>query len=160
MIDKPGRPITVLFSEPLGGVAPSFATCPPVIYVRLAADPHWNPKPGSTPKYDRNAIYRAMIDTGTDDVAIRPAVALAIGAHLMGNGVGHGVGGSISGIKCASVQILMPTINVIFHAPKAAVMDLAGDARSFDLILGRSFLRHCRLCLDGPNEAYSLEWLE
>ena len=157
MIDKPGRPLPIMRGTPIAGAVASFINCPPVTHLYLAADPDWTPESARSPKHN-GRIYLALIDTGSDAVAIRPEVALAIGAKLTGNGVSHGIGGSHSGVERASVQVIFPAANVIFHSD-AAVVPLAGDARSFDLILGRTFLKHCRLYIDGPNAAYRLEWI-
>jgi len=158
MIDEPGRPIPVALSEPVGGAAASFVNCPPVIHVYLGADPDWSPTSTESPRHSGKP-YMAMLDTGSDHVSIRPDVAAAIGARPRGNGVVlHGFGGARSGIQRATIQVIVPAATIFFLAD-AAIIELSGSARSFDLTLGRAFLRHCRLFVDGPNGCYRLEWV-
>jgi hypothetical protein len=71
----------------------------------------------------------------------------------------QGIGGTQGGIKRTSIQVLSLKGDMIFVCLDAAVMVLPGDARSFDAILGRQFLKYCRLLVDGPNGAYRLEWV-
>jgi hypothetical protein len=145
-------------SEPAGGASPNFVTCPPVSYVHLASDREWTIESQAMPRHN-GEVYAAMIDTGTDACFVRPDVAAAIGAELMGNGVtAYGIGEPQAGIKRATIQVIFPGPGVVFVATGAPVMAFLGDRRSFDLILGRQFLRHCRLLVDGPNGSYRMEW--
>jgi hypothetical protein len=158
MIDRPGQPIPVALGEPIYGAASDFIKRPPVVHVHLGADPHWSPESTQPLRHSRTT-YVALIDTGADAVAIRPAVAAAIGAQPNGSAIAHGMGKSHSGIRIAAIQIIFPTIGIAFQAPDALIIELPGSARSFDVILGRKFLRHCRLTVDGPNAGYLLEWV-
>lgn len=158
MIGRSGLPIPVMLGEPIDTVPRSFATSPPVVYVHVAADPDWTPKSARLPRHN-GAVYKGLLDTGSDRIALRPNLASAIGAELTGRGTAHGIGGAEATVRRTSIQVIFPGANVCFHSPDAAVIPLPGDARSFDLILGRQFLQHCRLLVDGPNAAYRLEWL-
>jgi hypothetical protein len=158
VIAKPGRMIPVVLGEPIDGAPPNFVECPPVIFVHIAADASWT-RSSQVPPSHNDETYTAMLDTGANRTAIRPGVAAAIGALTNGDGVAHGIGGTQAGIKRTSIQILSLKGDVIFVCRDAAVMQLPGDARSFDAILGRQFLKFCRLLVDGPNGAYRLEWV-
>jgi hypothetical protein len=140
------------------GAAPNFVTCPPVTYVNLAADPDWTEEGGGLPRHD-GGIYTALIDTGADGIFVRPEIAAAIGAKLVGNGLTHGLGQPQAGTRRARIQIIFPQANVIFLARGAAVTQFLGDRRSFDLILGRQLLEHCQLLVDGPNGSYRMQWI-
>jgi Aspartyl protease len=104
---------------------PTFITCPPVVPVHLAADSNWSAE-GDTPPRHNGEFYSAMLDTGADGIFIRPAVAEALKAPLEGNGLVHGIGETRSGIQYAAIQIVFPSANFTFFAPRAAVTDLAG----------------------------------
>jgi predicted aspartyl protease len=157
MIARPGRFIPVVLGEPGAGVAPSFATCPPITYVNLAADADWT-MGGGWPRHNGD-VYTALIDTGADTIFVRPEVAAAIGAKLIGNGVIHGLGEPQAGARRARIQIIFPQAEVVYLAKGAAVTPFFGDRRSFDIVLGRQFLEHCQLVVDGPNGAYRLQWI-
>jgi hypothetical protein len=158
MMDRPGLPIPVMLGEPIDGVRRSFATSPPVVHLHVAADPDWTPESARLPRHT-GAVYIGLLDTGSDRIALRPSLASAIGAELAGRGTAHGIGGAEATVRRTSIQVIFPKANVCFHSSDAAVIPLPGDARSFDLVLGRQFLQHCRLLADGPNAAYQLEWM-
>lgn len=158
MIDRPGLPIPVMLGEPVERVPRSFAASPPVVHLHVAADPDWTPESARLPRHN-GVVYMGLIDTGSDRIALRPDLASAIGAELTGRGTAHGIGSAQATARRTSVQLIFPGANVCFHSPDAAVIPLPGDARSFDLILGRQFLQHCRLLVDGPNAAYRFEWM-
>jgi predicted aspartyl protease len=98
------------------------------------------------------SVYSALLDTGSDRVAIRPEIATEIGATLRDNGIVQGTAGTHTDIKKTSIQILPTTERFIFLCPDAAVTRLPGDRRSFDIILGRQFLKLCRLLVDARME--------
>jgi predicted aspartyl protease len=103
-------------------------------------------------------FYSGLIDTGSDHTAIRPLIAAEIGASPTDMGVVvHGHGSQIQAMK-APLQVIVPSANVTFSCD-AVIVDLTGDSRSFDLILGRNFLRHCHLAVDGPACKYRLTWI-
>jgi hypothetical protein len=151
------RPIHVFIGEPIDAAPRNFITCPPVVGVYLAADDTWTTESTKTPLHN-GVIYYALLDTGSDRIALRSHVATAIGAKLRGNGLVHGTAGTHADVMKTTIQIVSITASFIFLCEDAAVTNLPGDARSFDAILGRQFLRHCRLVVDGPNEAYRFEF--
>ena len=104
MIDRPGRPLPVMLSEPIGGARRSFATCPPVTHLHVAADPEWTQESARPPRHN-GQIYVGLIDTGADVVGISPELATAIGARLTGEGVSHGIGVPRSGVRRATIQL-------------------------------------------------------
>jgi hypothetical protein len=127
------------------GARQNFVECPPVISVHIAADAAWRRESGVFPLHN-GQVYTAMLDTGANRIAIRPEVANAIGAVTNGLGVGRGIGGVQDDIKRTSIQVVSLKGGAVFVCLDAAVMALPGDARSFDAILGRQFLRFCRFC--------------
>lgn len=149
MIVPVGRLIPVIFGEPPSGSARDFVGCPPITPVHIAA---------GDADHD-GTIYSALIDTGADVVVIDDSVARRIGATLTGNGVARGFGPTRSGVQRTRITITFPSANFSFEAPNAGVLDFRVGGSTFDLVLGRSFLKHCRLNLDGPNGDYQLAWI-
>ncbi|MFZ1962329.1 MAG: retropepsin-like aspartic protease [Roseiarcus sp.] len=149
MILPAGRPIPVMLGDPPSGSARDFVGSPPIVLVHVAADDR--PHNGDT--------YTALIDTGADVTVIDQAVAHRIGAALVGNGISRGFGGMRSGVKRTRITITFAAANLVFEEPAAGVLDFRVAGLTFDLVLGRAFLRYCRLTLDGPNGDYRLEWL-
>ncbi len=158
MINPVGKQIPVILGQPRSGAGMGFTCQPPLTPVHVFASSSWRDDDDSPPLHNGKS-YLALIDTGTDSTAVDQAVAHDIDAILEGNGVAHGMGGSVAGIKRARIQILFPSINLTFCSPDAAVLDFRASGQPFDLILGRSFLRHCLLSVDGPNSADRLSWL-
>ncbi len=149
MILRAGARIAVVRGKSRSGSADDFVGCPPVAYVHVAA--------GAQMTHD-GTVYEALIDTGSDVTVISEEVVKKIGATLTGNGVVRGFGGSRAGVQRAYVNIIFPTAGLSFQAPNAGVLDLK-SVGTFDVILGRAFLSHCRLTVDGPNGDYQLEWV-
>ena len=125
--------------------------------VRIGADPNWSHGSGALPELSPQ-IYKALIDTGAEGTIIDELVAADVGAtasHTVTvssfQGPPHGSGG-------ATIQLLLPGANVVFSGG-AALLPLRSEGAMFDLILGRSFLAHCRFVVDGKGQPFRLWWL-
>jgi predicted aspartyl protease len=149
MILPTGCLIPVILGDPPSGSARDFVGCPPIVLVHVAADD----------RQHNGDVFSALIDTGADVTVIDHAIADRIGATLVGNGVSRGFGGMRSGVKRTRITITFATANLAFEEPAAGVLDFRATGLTFDLVLGRAFLRYCRLSLDGPNGDYRLEWI-
>jgi Aspartyl protease len=147
------KKIDVILGPPDGG---SFATRPPLIIVGLAADPAWTPGEGWPSSNER--AYRALLDTGADFCSIDPMVAGKIGADVKENGDVNVFGGPTKCLGRASVQVLLPSALQVYET-RFSILDFRGVGQPWDAILGRNFLRHCRLVVDGPRGRYDLEWI-
>ena len=84
-------------------------------------------------------------------------LATHIGAEETKRAVVHSHTGNqvFSGTR---IQIVIPTAQVVF-CDSAVINDFRGTGSPRDVILGRSFLRHCKMQIDGPAERYYLEWV-
>jgi predicted aspartyl protease len=151
------RRIPVALGIARNGISADFAGRPPVIQVYATFDPNWSVKSVSGPRHN-GEIYSALIDTGAENTAIDARIAHAIGAPKIGTGIVHAMNGRHKSVSMVNLQIFLPRQNIVFGA-KASALDFRADGQTFDIILGRTFLAHCSLYVDGPRELYSLEWL-
>lgn len=149
--------ISVMLGEPPSGVPGDFASRPPIALVHVACDAEWKREEGGWPRHDGKR-YRALIDTGSEAVAMDHTVAMAINATLGGNGIARGFGSRETHVQRAQIQICFPAANLIYCA-WATALDFHGDGQTFDLILGRPFLARCELIVNGPGGRYLLTWL-
>jgi hypothetical protein len=99
-----------------------------------------------------------MIDTGSEASGIDRRIAEEINAQKALKGTVHGLEGTFK-TDLVSVQVIFPKKGIVFSAP-SAVLSLGKSGHNFDFILGRSFLQHCYLTMDGPNGRYSLDWID
>ena len=152
------REIPVYLAPPRAGSTPDFAGRSPVSDVHVANDPDWSDAGLELPNHN-GRLYQAMIDTGTDSTALDQTIAREINAPTVMTGIAHGWVGTDNAVDIVQVQIVIPSINIVFGAA-AAVRDFRGDGQTWDIILGRSFLQHCQLTVDGPRAAYSLAWVQ
>ena len=143
--------IQVFLGQPRPGSPANFVGRPPIAEVLLAPGPADDPIP--SPK-----VYYALIDTGSDYTAIDGLAAAEIGAETIGRASVRAMGAEYSEVSAVNVEVIFPGPQFAFST-RAAVLDLRGAGQSFDLILGRSFLQHCRLVSDGPRNSYCLDFL-
>jgi predicted aspartyl protease len=139
------------------GAVNDFAGRPPVTAVHVACDAHWSTSKKDLPNHNGEK-YLALIDTGAEATAIDAVVAARIGAKPVHNAIVHGMNAAGVAAKGTDVQIIFPSCNLVFAA-RAVIRDFRAAGQTWDLILGRSFLKNCRLTVDGPNELYQLEWI-
>jgi len=99
----------------------------------------------------------AMIDTGAEGTFIDSAAAAEIGAKSTHKARVHGMNVTTQA-QGTDIQILFPASNLTFRT-KAVFADFRGQGNCFDLIIGRTFLQHCRLSMNGPRGLFRLEWL-
>jgi hypothetical protein len=152
VILKSGIKIRVFMGSPPSGAPDNFVSSPPVTMVNVT-------------RGDEDArggdAYLALIDTGADYVAIDKGVVERINATKRGSAIeGRGLCGMRANLNFAHISLFFLSANLIFEVPQAAIVGLREDGNQFDLVLGRCFLRHCLLTVDGPNTAYDLEWVD
>jgi len=135
--------------------AGGFTYRPPLVSVHLASDRDWSSERDTWPKHSATT-YSALIDTGSDYCGLDQAVADEIEAKPFGNGVVHNWAGTEESVGIASIQIVIPPC-IVFVA-EVALSDFRGKGQQWDVVLGRDFLKNCRLLVDGPTARYHLEW--
>lgn len=153
-----GKRIITVFPAPAPrGQPDDFASRPPIIYVYIACDDNWRVDSAVLPKHTRK-VYRAMLDTGASGTSIDDQVADKLGiiptderAKLTGFN-------KVEEAKVANIQIIIPTHNIVL-AERATLPKLQSIGQQFHVVLGRTFLRHCRFTVDGPDNSYSLCWV-
>ena len=133
-----------------------FVDCPPVLSVHVGCDQEWSIAAAKPPQH--NGIrYAALIDTGAEATVISEETAVAIGAVKAASAIVHGFGGTKT-VEAADIQVFIPSQNIVF-ASRAAISGSIADGHTFSVALGRSFLEHCRLEVDGPSGTYRLWWV-
>jgi predicted aspartyl protease len=149
--------ITVLNGPPREGQLTDFAAISPVISVWVACDADWTPESPILPKH--NAVrYMALLDTGSEGIAVDARIAKDIGVAATERAIVHGLNESKE-VDAANVQIVLCGHNIVISG-RVAITSLGGAGHTFGVVLGRSFLRHCRFSVNGPLEEYSLCWVE
>lgn len=97
----------------------------------------------------------ALIDTGADHIYVRPELIEKHGCPSVPGMISNINGGAARGYHRASLRIVgtdrVVTVDVISH-------DAAGNAWSYDIVLGRRFLQFCRLGWDGHAQTVTLDF--
>lgn len=150
------RPLPIKKGNARIGSGSQFIDCPPIIEVHVSAEPNWSAQSGKPPAHN-GILYSALIDTGAEGIAISIELAKAIGAVSSSKALLHGFGGTQE-LNGANIHIFIPMQNIV-HSTRAVISDLKSAGHTFTLILGRSFLEHCRLVVDGPSGLYKLLWV-
>jgi hypothetical protein len=145
------RSIPVILGKARAGTPDNFIGRPPVVAV------HVTPDLSDAPKHN-GRLYHALIDTGAECTAVGAHVAAEIGVQPSGTAIVHGLDGMHPEVQGAKVQVIFPVADLAF-ATRAPILDFRSGGQTFDLILGRSFLRNCRLLLDGPRQQYEIVWV-
>jgi predicted aspartyl protease len=134
-----------------------FVTRPPLIFVRVGADTNFDPAIPAWPSTN-GKLYYALLDTGATNTAIDQAAANEIGAIISGTARLHGWKGGETHAQVTKIQIVLSEAGAVF-CDCAAIRDFRGEGQSWDVLLGRTFLKHCHFGVDGPNSRYYLDWI-
>lgn len=158
----PGGPdkkirIPVQLGDARLGSLTDFASRPPIVMIQIASDEDWNENCGRFPVAKSDTLYRALVDTGSEGTAVDESIAeqLGIVANLPVDVSGYG---GVAHERGARVQLVFPRVGIVF-AGGAVITQLHSAGHSFDAILGRDFLAHCRFEVDGHNNSYCLWWI-
>ncbi len=151
------RRIPVLLGKARPSAVGDFADRPPIVKVNIACEHGWTRASGRLPKHIHRSFF-ALIDTGAEGTVIDVVTAHQIGAELMHKATIHVINES-SSARGADIQVLLPKAGIVFEC-RAVVADLRSAGNTWGLILGRPFLSHCRLLVDGPKMRYQLHWVE
>jgi len=133
-----------------------FVDRPPLIDVCVSCEASWSTATARLPQHN-GIMYPALIDTGSEATAISREIALAIGASQSSPAVLHGFSGKQQ-CEAVDIHIVVPSQNLVFSS-RAAVTDLSSAGHTFSIVLGRSFLQHCRFTVEGPAATYQLLWI-
>lgn len=125
----------------------------PNIEVHVGLDPTWTVDQPRAPRADRSGL-RALIDTGAQESCIDGALALEIGLPVINQRRVGGVGSLLVDVHHAQVHV--PRLLYTIHGPFAAIPGLT-DRIHYPVVLGRTFLRVCRLIYDGSDGLASIE---
>lgn len=148
--------IPVALARPRSGANSDFSGRPPTILVYAASDIDWTTTSPRGPVHNRQ-FYCALLDTGTDGIAIDETIAVSLKAPKVRSASVHGWMGTAQA-DIVKIQLIEPTNNIVFDT-EAAVRDFRGAGEPWEIILGRLFLKRCRLTIDGPQSKYALEWI-
>jgi hypothetical protein len=150
-----GRDIPVFLGAPRRGQPDDFAYKPPIVHVHVASDQAWNIDSGRGPEHN-GVTYSALLDTGADSTVIDPEVARHLPNAVKHRALLSGFGDA-SAVEGVDVQIFFPAANIVFPE-RAAISSLKSSGATFDLVLGRTFLRNCCFKCDGLRGLYTLRW--
>jgi len=148
--------IKVWLGGPVRASGAEFTYRPPLVSVHIASDETWSIESGVLPSHSTKR-YSALIDTGADYCALDPSVSEEIGARSAGSGLMHNWVGTDEKVVFVQIQIVIrPSVG--FDA-QAALKDFRSQGQPWDVVLGRDFLRYCRLYVDGRAARYHLHWM-
>ena len=137
--------VPVMLGRPRSGADNIFATRPPIIRVHVSCDKEWSCQSNNIP-FHSDECFDALLDTGADATSIDSMLTQHIGAEATRRGVVHGLEGSQMFVG-TRIQVIIPVANVVF-CDSASIHDFRGNGTPWDLILGRSFLHHCKMQVD------------
>lgn len=116
----------------------------PSTTVSIGLDPTWTKVHQRAPKPDRTRVP-ALIDTGAQESAIDTKLAAELGLPVVDKRIVAGVGRMRVDVCLAQVHIEALRYTVEGHF---AMIPLAAHI-SYNVVLGRTFLRYCTLIYDG-----------
>jgi hypothetical protein len=125
----------------------------PTIEVAIGLDPTWTDDQPRQPKADRTNLT-ALIDTGALESCIDSALATALGLPIVNRRTLEGVA-SIE-VDVYRAQVHVGQLRYTIHGAFAAIPDMQRRLR-VPVILGRTFLRVCKLTYEGKTGAAGLD---
>lgn len=118
----------------------------PTLFVNIGFDASF--KPGIIPSAaPRGLNVGALVDTGATESCIDSMLAANLGLPLIDVRAIAGVGGSQKA-NFYLAQIHVPSLNFTIHGAFAGV-HLVSGGQWHQAIIGRTFLRHCKMIYDG-----------
>ena len=143
--------LTVVLGEPRNGAERDFVSCPPTIYVRVI--PQLERGRAAT---GSSKLYSVLLDTGAEFCAIDELLVNEINAPEGRRATVHGFGQNALSTSIR-VSIYSPC-GRIQHNTDLIVQPSIRQNLNVDVILGRSFLKYCKLEINGPKTEYKLSW--
>lgn len=125
----------------------------PNLEAHVGLDPSWTTDQPRAPKPDKSNLW-ALIDTGAQESCIDGALAIELGLPVVNQRYVGGVG--LVKVDVHNAQVHLPMLLYTIHGPFAAIPGLM-DRIHYPIVLGRSFLRVCKLSYNGKVGAVTIE---
>jgi predicted aspartyl protease len=126
----------------------------PTLIVDIGFDPNYNAQlPGYIPFSGVKGI-RALVDTGATECCIDSLLAATLNLPIIDKRMVAGAHGSQE-INMHLAQVHVPGINLTMHGAFAGV-HLAAGGQPHQALIGRTFLRHCKMVYDGVAGAVTI----
>ncbi len=112
----------------------------------------------NTDSYEVCKDIKAIIDTGAQDCLVKKGVAAKLGLQPVDKFKALNPEGGIIASDCYKLGLILDTENHI-DTSKCAILQmgtLEEEAFPADMILGGTFLRHCRFVYDGPGREFEV----
>lgn len=118
----------------------------PTLQVDIGVDPNYDPD-SDTPPASAIVQVHALVDTGATESAIDQSLARQLGLPAVEQGKLAGIGGSyLADMYLAQINI--PILHCAIYG-KFAGVDLLGGGQKHQALIGRTFLRACRMTYEG-----------
>jgi len=127
----------------------------PNIEVHIGLDPTWTKDQPRAPRPDRSNL-KALIDTGAQESCIDGALAVELGLPVINQRNVGGLGVGALKVDVHNAQVHVPMLRYTIRGPFAAIPGLV-DRIHYPIILGRSFLKDCKLMYDGKTGDVTIE---
>jgi len=125
----------------------------PTIAVSIGLDPSWTKDQPRAPRPDKTNIA-ALVDTGAQETCIDSALATELGLPVIDQRSVGGVGSFEVDVYHA--QIHVERLRYTIHGGFAGI-PLLKERVHVSVVLGRSFLRDCKLTYDGKTGDVTIE---
>jgi predicted aspartyl protease len=125
----------------------------PTLAVNVGFDPHYQPDTNAAPSPGITHI-EALVDTGADESCIDSLLAIKLGLPIVDQRAVIGVDGSFD-VNMHLGQVHIPALKFTVQGSFAGVKLVAGGM-SYQVLIGRTFLRHVRMLYDGPTGAVTI----
>ena len=133
---------------------PTLARLGPTLSVQVGFDPSYRDARGVTPILPPD-LYPALVDTGAMESCIDASMATTLNLPIVDRHWITGVGGPLQ-VNLHAAQVYIPDLNWVIYGQFAGVHLSAGGQVHLALI-GRSFLRTCKLVYDGRTGDVTLD---
>ncbi|WP_295653194.1 hypothetical protein [uncultured Mucilaginibacter sp.] len=113
----------------------------------------------NTETYEVCKGIKAIIDTGAQDCLVKQSLAAKLGLQPVDRFKALNPEGGIVESDCYKIGLILDTENFM-DTSKYAVLKmgtLEEEAFPADMILGGTFLRHCRFIYDGPGREFEVQ---
>ncbi len=112
----------------------------------------------NTDTYEVCKDLKAIIDTGAQDCLIKRSLAAKLGLQPADSFKALNPEGGIIESDCYKLGLITDTANYMDNSKYAILKmgTLEEEAFPADMILGGTFLRHCRFTYDGPGREFEI----
>lgn len=144
------------FSDVAGGAsgADLLSSYGPTLLVDIGFDPNFNPAQRMTPVAGITGIH-ALVDTGASESCIDSLLATQINLPVVDRRMVAGVHGGQE-VNMHLAQVRIPSLGINIYGAFARVHLQAGG-QVHRALIGRAFLRHCRMVYEGHTGSVIIE---